>query len=137
MALLPRGAARRWAPPLGVAALTAVAFLPSLAGAFVDFDDLYNYVLNVHYRGLGPRQLSWMLGLEPTHHFWGPLTWLSHGLDWTAWGLDPWGFHLTNLLLHAATAGVLVLVAERLLRRALPATPPLGLTAGAAAAALF
>ena len=137
MALLPGGAVRRWAPPLGVAALTAVAFLPALAGAFVDFDDLYNYVLNAHYRGLGRRQLAWMLGLEPTHHFWGPLTWLSHALDWTVWGLDPWGFHLTSLLLHAATAGVFVLVAERLLRRALPATPPLGLTAGAVVAALF
>lgn len=137
MTLPQPGVARRWAPPLGVAALTAVAFLPSLAGAFVDFDDLYNFVLNVHYRGLGPRHLAWMLGLEPTHHFWGPLTWLTHALDWTVWGLHPWGFHLTSLLLHAATAGAFVLVAERLLRRALPGTPPLGLGAGAVAAALF
>jgi protein O-mannosyl-transferase len=128
---------RRVLVPLGVAALTALAFLPALGGAFVDFDDLYNFVLNAHYRGLGPHQLAWMLGLVPTRHFWGPLTWLSHGLDWLAWGLDPWGFHLGNLLLHAATAGAFVLVAERLLRRAVPDTPPRALTAGAAAAALF
>jgi tetratricopeptide (TPR) repeat protein len=128
--------ARRWAPPIGVAVLTGVAFLPALEGTFVDFDDLYNFVLNVRYRGFGARQLAWMLGLEPTRHFWGPLTWLSHAFDWLVWGLNPWGFHLTNLVLHATTAGVFVLVAERLLRRAVPDTPPVGLTAGASAAAL-
>jgi protein O-mannosyl-transferase len=137
MAPLWRGVARRWAPPLGVAALTVVAFLPSLAGSFVDFDDLYNFILNARYRGLGPRHLAWMLGLEPTHHFWGPLTWLSHALDWMVWGLHPWGFHLTSLLLHAATAGLVVLLAEHLLRRARPDTPALGVTAGAVTAALF
>ena len=128
---------RRWAPSLGVAVLTAVAFLPSLEGAFVDFDDLYNFVLNSHYRGLGPRQLMWMLGLEPPHRFWGPLTWLTHGLDWTFWGLQAWGFHLGNVLLHAATAGVFVLVAKRVLRRAVPSTPPLVLGGAAVTAALF
>ena len=34
---------------------------------------------------------------------WGPITWLSHALDCQLYGLQPWGHHLTNLLLHAAT----------------------------------
>ncbi|MGL6096054.1 MAG: hypothetical protein ACRC7O_09695, partial [Fimbriiglobus sp.] len=35
-------------------------------------------------------------------------------LDATLWGLDPAGFHLTNVLLHAGTAGLVVPFARRL-----------------------
>src|SRR5690349_2161573 len=104
MDLPGRGSAGRWALAAAVASVTTIAFLPALAGEFVDFDDVYNFTLNDRYRGLGPHQLAWMLGLQPTRHFWGPLSWLTLGIDWTLWGLDPWGYHLTSLLLHAATA---------------------------------
>ena len=33
-----------------------------------------------------------------------PLRELSFALDYTAWGLRPWGFHLTNVLLHVTNA---------------------------------
>jgi len=36
--------------------------------------------------------------------FWRPITSLSYGLDERLWGLDPFGFHLTDLLLHTACA---------------------------------
>ncbi|HET7343429.1 MAG TPA: tetratricopeptide repeat protein, partial [Methylomirabilota bacterium] len=121
----------------GVAAVTLLAFLPALGGQFVDFDDLYNFVLNSRYRGLGPGQLAWMLGLPPTHHFWGPLAWLTLGVDWLLWGGNAWGYHLTNLVLHAATAAAFVLLAERLLARAVPGVSPAVRRAGAATAALF
>ena len=41
---------------------------------------------------------------------WGPLTWTSYLLDFQLHGLKPWGYHLTNVLLHAATTIVLFLV---------------------------
>jgi hypothetical protein len=132
-----RGEATRWSLALGVAALTLIPFLPALAGEFVDFDDIYNFTLNAAYRGFGPRQLVWMLGVEPTQRFWGPLSWLTLAADWSVWGLEPWGYHLTNLLLHAATAAVFLLVAERLLARALTDASPGTLRVGAAVAALF
>ncbi len=31
---------------------------------------------------------------------WHPLTWFSHALDYQLYGLDPWGHHLTSLILH-------------------------------------
>ena len=127
----------RGALVVAVATATLAAFLPALAGEFVDFDDVYNFTLNAHYRGLGPRHLLWMLGLGPTQRFWGPLSWLTLGIDWTVWGLDPWGYHLTNLLLHAATAATFLLVAERLLARAVTGVSPTAVRVGAAAAALF
>src|SRR5262249_40773538 len=33
-----------------------------------------------------------------------PLTWMTLGLDYTVWGMNPVGYHLTNLLLHVANA---------------------------------
>jgi tetratricopeptide (TPR) repeat protein len=137
MSLLARALAHRLLLALAVALVTGVAFLPGLAGEFVDFDDIYNFTLNQHFRGLGLQQLAWMAGLTPSRHFWGPLTWLTHGVDWLLWGLQPFGYHLGNLLLHAAAAGLLVLVAERLLSRALPAIRPAAVRTGAVTAALF
>ena len=45
---------------------------------------------------------------------WYPLTSLSHMLDCQFYGLDPWGHHLTNVLLHAASAVLLFLVLLRM-----------------------
>src|SRR5262249_18244679 len=69
---------------------------------------------------------------------WMPLNWLSFGLDYVVWGMNPLGYHLTNVALHAAAAAVLYVVAKRVLRVALSARP-LGdgwLRAGALVAAL-
>jgi protein O-mannosyl-transferase len=137
MRLAARALAPRHVLALAVAALTAVAFLPALEGEFVDFDDIYNFTLNPHFRGLGPAQLAWMAGLTPSRHFWGPLTWLTHGVEWLAWGLNPVGYHLVNVLLHAAAAAVFFLVAERLVARALSGAGPTMVRMSALAAALF
>ena len=51
--------------------------------------------------------------------------------------MRPFGYHLTSLLLHAASGAVFYLVARRLLGLAMPAAPPLARGLGAAAAALF
>jgi hypothetical protein len=48
-----------------------------------------------------------------------PLTWLSLGLDYLLGGLHPGGYHLTSLLLHAATALAFYFASLRLLRLAL------------------
>src|SRR2546428_2669194 len=49
-----------------------------------------------------------------------PLSWMTLGLDYLLWGMQPRGYHLTNLLLHAANAVVFYLVARRILGLALP-----------------
>jgi hypothetical protein len=69
---------------------------------------------------------------------WIPVTWLTLGLDYVLWGMDPRGYHLTALLFHTATAVVFYALARRLLERALPReTPPFDITLGATAAALL
>ncbi len=41
--------------------------------------------------------------------YYRPVTTLSYVLDWTLWGADPRGFHVTNVVLHGA-ASILVLL---------------------------
>src|SRR5262245_5359527 len=42
--------------------------------------------------------------------YWIPLTWLSYLVDYQLGGLNPAGYHRTNVLLHATTAALLFLV---------------------------
>ncbi|OGK88656.1 MAG: hypothetical protein A2X52_20360, partial [Candidatus Rokubacteria bacterium GWC2_70_16] len=123
--------------PTLVVLVTVAAFLPAVGAGFVNWDDDQNFLRNLHYRGLGPTQLQWMLTAYHMGH-WTPLTWLTLGLDYTLWGMDPRGYHLTSLLLHAGAALLFYFLSLRLLRLALPAgTGKADLRIGAAAAALL
>src|SRR5881409_291814 len=108
----------RWLAPLLVALFTLAAFLPALQNQFVNWDDKDNFLDNPHYRGLGWTHLRWMWTTHLGHYI--PLTWMTLGLDYLLWGMKPVGYHLTNLLLHAANAVVFFFVVRRLLTRALP-----------------
>ena len=88
---------------IALVALTVVAFLPSLDGQFLNWDDGKNLVTNEGYRGLGWTQLKWMFTTTLMGH-WIPLTWLTLGVNYALGGMEPWGYHLGNLLLHAANA---------------------------------
>jgi Flp pilus assembly protein TadD len=115
MTRLPR------ALPLLVGVLAFVAFLPALDGGFLDWDDDRNFLWNRGYRGLGLRELQWMFTATWMGHY-IPVTWLSLGLNHALGGMEPWGYHLGNLLLHAANTALFFFVARRLL--AVTATSP-------------
>jgi protein O-mannosyl-transferase len=51
---------------------------------------------------------------------WYPLAMLSHMLDCQLFGMNAWGHHLTNLLLHTATSLALFFVCQRLLGQRWP-----------------
>src|SRR5881628_939932 len=106
-----------WLVPALIALVTFAAFLPVLQNQFVDWDDQRNFLDNHHYRGLGWTHLRWMWTTHLGHYI--PLTWMTLGLDYLLWGMNPVGYHLTNLLLHAANAVVFFFVVRRLLTRAL------------------
>src|SRR2546425_7472440 len=108
----------RWLAPLLVVLFTLTAFLPTLQNQFVTWDDPTNFLDNPHYRGLGWTHLRWMWTTHRGHYI--PLTWMTLGLDYLLWGMNPFGYHLTSLLLHAANAVVFFLVGRRLLTLALP-----------------
>jgi tetratricopeptide (TPR) repeat protein len=103
--------------PLAIAALTFLAFLPVLDAGFLSWDDETNLVNNAGYRGLGWAQLRWMFTTTLLGHY-IPLTWMTFGLNYLLGGMNPRGYHLTNLLLHAANAALFYVVARRLLAAA-------------------
>jgi Tfp pilus assembly protein PilF len=117
-----------------IAAVTAALFLPALKNGFVNWDDTQNLVNNPAYRGLGPVQLKWMFTtflLGPYQ----PFSWMSLGLDYLLWGMDPFGYHLTNIVLHALTAAVFFLLCFRLFSASPASEKNIGSAALAAAAA--
>lgn len=127
---------RRLGAPCLVFAAAFVTFLPALGADFVNWDDFDNVVKNTGVHGLGPAQLRWMWTGTVLGH-WIPLTWMSFGLNYALGGLNPRGYHLLNLLLHAAGATVFFFIVRRLLRAAGAAGAEPGLSVGAGFAALL
>ena len=93
---------------LAVAAITVWAYWPCVHGGFLNWDD-------DSYLGEATRhpQLSWQTvayafstAVPPYYH---PLSFLSHVADYQLWGMNPWGHHLMNLLLHGLNSGLVVL----------------------------
>src|SRR5881409_3103620 len=125
-----------WLVPVLIALVTVAAFLPVLQNQFVSWDDDENFLDNPHYRGLGWSPLRWMWTTHQGHYI--PLTWMTLGLDYLLWGMNPVGYHLMSLLLHAANAVAFFFVVRRILTRALPSLSERGhaLTVSAGFAAL-
>ena len=99
-----------------VALVTLAVFWPALRNGFLNWDDDANILTNPHYRGLGWANLRWMfttLRMGPYQ----PLSWLSLAVDYLFWGMNPLGYHLTNVLLHAANAALFYAVALRFASR--------------------
>jgi hypothetical protein len=128
----------RWGPAAiaaVMALITFAVFSPALRNEFVEWDDEVLFTRNEHYRGLGGPQLRWMFTTVLMGHY-VPITWVSHGLDFVLWGMDPAGYHLTNVIVHAVNAALFYFLAFRLLTAASTFTMP-ALHFGAAVSALF
>ena len=113
-----------------------VTFLPALQADFVNWDDYDTVVKNPGVHGLGLAQLRWMWTGAVLGH-WIPLTWMSFGFNYVLGGLRPAGYHLFNLLLHAASATCFYFIGRRLLKAAHPAWGAAVVSAGAGVAAIL
>ncbi len=121
---MPR--ATRHPEALGYAALalaTGAAFAICLDHRFLNWDDPFLLEANGPLRRfeLGPLLRQVTIGI------WHPVTLLVLALEHRAFGLDPFAFHLTSVLLHGANA----LLAVLLLRHALGLEPAVAFLAGA------
>jgi hypothetical protein len=94
-------------PRAGTAAALAICvYLGALDAPFI-FDDHHTIVDNPSIRDLG--NLRWIvIGSRRV------VTNLSYAVDWALWGPRPFGFHLTNLCLHALVVVALFGLARRL-----------------------
>jgi len=101
----------------GLAAVAAVVYAPAVGYEFVSWDDpFYVYDNPKVLRGLTWEGLDWAFTeiFVPVTGNWHPLTWLSLQIDAAVWGADPAGYHLTNVLLHAANTALVYLALRRL-----------------------
>lgn len=97
---------------LALAGIVIAAFFPAFSAGFVWDDVIFTEEPVVHSPD-GLRRIWFSpsdIGREG--HYW-PMVYTTFWLEHRLWGLTPLGYHLTNVLLHAAN----VLLAWRLLRR--------------------
>lgn len=121
---------------VAVAGLTFLAFVPVLGNEFVSWDDDTLILNNPDFRGFELRHLRWMFSTMILGNY-QPVTWLSFALDYTIWGLRPFGYHLTNLILHSLGAALFFFIARRMLRASCPLARGPAIDLAAAAAALL
>jgi len=88
--------------------LTAVlVYVNSLGNGFI-WDEIYGIINNDFIKG--PRLIKeiflkpFYYFLNPDYLYYRPIQALSNMLDYSVWGLNPFGFHLTNLFLHICAA---------------------------------
>lgn len=75
--------------------------MPALRNGFVEWDDAaYVYANPDIQRGVDLGFLKWVLTARTVDN-WHPLTIISYAIDYSIWGLDPWGYHLVNIIFHA------------------------------------
>lgn len=94
--------------------LTLLLYLPSLNGEFVNWDDPLYILANPHIRHLNSASIFWLF----THSYdgnWIPFTWLSLALDYQIGGLEPWVYHLDNLILHCLNTFIVFFLSKKLL----------------------
>lgn len=101
--------------PILIAILVLLCFSPALYNGFVAWDDTDAFLKNPHYRGMSWDHLQWMFTTFHQGHY-QPLSWVTLGLDYTLWGMNPAGYHLTSMLLHTANAILLYFLILALLR---------------------
>ena len=99
-------------PCLLLFGLVVWVFLPALGGQFIDYDDQAYVTGNAHIH-LTLANVAWAFDHTVVAN-WHPLTLWSLMLDDRLYGLKPWGFHLTNVLLHGVNTVLVFLVLRRM-----------------------
>ena len=114
------------------ALLSLILFLAALIlycstanNAFINYDDPAYVTANTHVlQGLSWSNITWALSATFEAN-WFPLTWISHMADVQAFGTNPGGHHIVNVLLHATNVVLLFLIlwksTTKLLRSAMVA----------------
>lgn len=95
--------------------ISLLVYSKALTCGFVVLDDPL-YVLNNQVIRTLDRNLFSSVFTHVYVNWWMPLTWISLAVDYHFWGLNPFGYHLTNMVLHAVNTGLVVMIADFLLK---------------------
>jgi Tfp pilus assembly protein PilF len=90
--------------------LVFAVFYPITGNNFINYDDNDYVTENIHVQaGLTWHEAAWAFANTDAAN-WHPLTWLSHMFDCQLYGANPWGHHLSSVLIHAVNAALLFVV---------------------------
>jgi len=95
---------------------TTLIYLPFINSSLFWDDEQFIYS-NQHVKQFALKEIfseSTTSGAGEPSNYYRPLTTLSFAVDHLLWGLNPIGYHLTNLLLHAGAGMMLYLVLKQL-----------------------
>jgi tetratricopeptide (TPR) repeat protein len=94
--------------------VTIAVYWPATRCDFINLDDSLHVTSNVLVqKGLTWEGIRWVF-LHPVATNWHPLTGLSHMAVCQVCGLNPWGHHLTNVMLHALNAGLVFALLQQM-----------------------
>jgi Flp pilus assembly protein TadD len=103
---------------LAICLLLAVAtfalYSPAFGHPFIfNYDDDIYVNNNAHVKaGLTSETVRWALTSTESSN-WHPMTWLSHAMDCALYGVNPYGHHITGVLLHVLNVLLLFLLLAR------------------------
>ncbi len=96
-----------------IVALVLIAYIPAMRAGFIWDDD----VLLTNNPLIKSPQGWWQVWCSTDQKFYFPVTWTTFWLEWRLFGMDATGYHVVNILLHAAGA---LLLWRALTRLAVP-----------------
>jgi len=99
-----------------IAAVTLLTYAAALTSGFTA-DDFFILARLKAANGLQHAASYFHAGF---FEYYRPVAFVSHALDWTLWGTQAFGFHLTNVLLHTGSTMLVWALGRRLLDGAAP-----------------
>jgi hypothetical protein len=103
-----------WGIALALVVLTIATYAAVRGFDYVELDDPVYVTENAHVRaGLTLEGIRWALTTDTAAN-WHPLTWLSHMLDVSLFGVSPGPHHIVNLVLHVTSTLLLFLLLDRM-----------------------
>ena len=115
MSLSLSPAHRRLLGMTAIAALLLAIYAPRISHPLLHFDDGILITQNAAVLEMTPRTVAYVFSTyDPELYI--PLTFLSYQIEIATFGVEPWVFHATNLLLHFLSAVFVLLIIQRLTR---------------------
>lgn len=109
-----------------IASITLLVYLPALNNGFVNYDDNVLIYNNPSIRSIDIDLLTMIFSPE-TNATGMPLNLFSYAVDYAIWGLNPFGFHLTNIIIHTINTILVFILTLRLVESGMlknPSSPP-------------
>jgi len=102
------------AAPFIVAIAAIATYIPALSFQFLNWDDNVYVLSNPWIRAWSSANLAHIF-TEPYYSNFLPLHLVSYMVDYSLWGLNPTGYHLQSIVLHALNAVLAMFVVKRML----------------------